>query len=71
MGVARAPHRPARPSRRARALLLPLHSPLGQRAQAALRIAHAGGAAVFVGWGSGLPLAAGTRAARVSRVAAR
>lgn len=40
------------------------------RAQAALRIAHAGGAAVFVGWGSGLPLVAGTRAARVSREAA-
>lgn len=39
-------------------------------AQAALRIAHAGGAAVFVGWGSGLPLVAGTRAARVSREAA-
>lgn len=40
------------------------------RAQAALRIAHAGGAAVFVGWGSGLPLAAGTRTSRVSRGAA-
>lgn len=40
------------------------------RAQAALRIAHAGGAAVFVGWGSGLPLAAGTQTSRVSRGAA-
>lgn len=31
------------------------------RALAGLRIAHSGGAAVFVGWGSGLPLAAGIR----------
>lgn len=46
-------------------------APGSGRARAALRIAHEGGAAVFVGWGSGLPLAAGTRAAWVSRVAAR
>lgn len=42
-------------------------APGSGRAQAALRIAHAGVAAVFVGWGSGLPLVAGTRAAWVSR----
>lgn len=46
-------------------------APGSGRARAALRIAHEGGAAVFVGWGSGLLLAAGTRAAWVSRVAAR
>lgn len=41
-------------------------APGSGRARAALRIAHAGGAAVFVGWGSGLPLTAGTLATRVS-----
>ena len=44
--------------------LLPLSLlalPGSGRALAGLRIAHSGGAAVFVGWGSGLPLAAGIR----------
>ncbi|XP_039711174.1 ly6/PLAUR domain-containing protein 6 isoform X2 [Pteropus medius] len=39
----------------------PSRIPGSGRALAGLRIAHSGGAAVFVGWGSGLPLAAGIR----------
>ena len=65
---ARAPRRP--PPLPAAFSLLPPPSlprslpalPGSGRALAGLRIAHSGGAAVFVGWGSGLPLAAGIRA---------
>lgn len=64
---ARAPRRP--PTLPAAFSLPPFSSLPGSRpalsgsgrALAGLCIAHSGGAAVFVGWGSGLPLAAGIR----------
>lgn len=62
VGVARAPPAgPLAPSRPA-SLWLSSCAPGSGRALAGLRIAHSGGAAVFVGWGSGLPLVAGIRA---------
>lgn len=66
-GVARAPPAAPRPSPLRSPSLLPPPSlppsrtPGSGRALAGLRIAHSVGAAVIVGWGSGLPLAAGIR----------